>query len=882
MRAGREELLGHLDVDPSTGLSHREAERRRDRLQEKPLFSTTEKTFPQCLLAVLREPVLWILLAVSVIALFFDRVALGLVCFLLTAGHVVLCAWLLRRAERVDAAMQRAYDAPLPRVLRAGRVVRVGADAVVPGDILILCAGDLVPADCRLLVTEHFTVSERELDATDSRPPVRLPEKDAEHVPSDTDSVRVSPPHMVFAGAVVETGYARAVAVAVGSGTHLGGLLGSIRPSHGTRPGAARGTVARLSSTASILLVPAILVLVTIGIFTLRDRYELLDIFLSAVSLAALGLCEHTVARYASLTAAVRRDAATQRDADNTADICSDADAERLARMTDLLLLGTAALHDGTPRPVELRTFGRAGETHARCDVPGAPADAAAAVEWLYLWHSGRMALPAAPTGGRTLASVVGDLLPALYEWAETDTEGLPVRYGDIRATHGGVSATVHTPTGDRRLTVRVSTRPPEGHAALDAHRRAAVDEGFSTLFIAITDDRADTETVAAMLTYAPRVSDKTVGYIKRLEAAGIRVASLLPGVGAANTRMLTACGLTDRSPIMPPETAPRRIAACMDGGVRAFEGCSDREIEDCIRDLQAAGRVVGILSVDAADRPHLHAADVAITCSPSLYRYAEEAFGRPMEDHATLPDGDASSRRADDLSRRRADVLVRRARSTGGGLGGVCTAVAASARMHAILVAVTGYLFLVTALRLWMVLLSAVCGLMPIPAPVLLFSGFLVDAVVLYSLRHMPAPSSAGRCGMTVGVEAPWLTRRIELIAIGVAGLLPWLVALVARLAGAGIDRGLEGYALLCLLAMQTALYITLRPRRDRSGRARTDRTYAVTLLALVMIYVGALAAALGMGLHPLYAIAVPPIPALLYTGVSAVVGKLLMRKKD
>ncbi len=883
-RISREELLRHLAVDPAVGLSAREAELRRDRMQEKPLFATTDKPFLQCLLSVLREPVLWILLSVSLIALFFDRVSLGLVCFILAGGHTLLCAFLLRRAERVDATMQKAYDAPSPRVLRSGRICRIGADCVVPGDILILRPGDLVPADCRLLVAENFVVSERELDATDPKPPVSLPMKDADYMPpADSGDFRVSPPHMAYAGAVVETGCARAVVVAVGSGTHLGGLLGSIRPSHGIRVSETRKTVARLSTWVSIILAIAIIPIVTVGILTLRDRYELLDIFLSAVSLAALGLCEHTVARYAVLTASLRRDAATLRDTDNTADIRSDADAERLARMTDLLLLGTAALHDGRPYPVGMWTFRHGSATLSHCNAPGVHVDAGQAVELLFLWHRGRAALPADLGGKRALESTVEDMLPALCEWAETDTDGLLVRYTDIQSIRGGVSATVNSSEGNYRLSVRVSESLPEGHGEMDVHRQKARDDGYSTLWIILSDNRESEERILAMLIYAPRTSEKTVGWIKSMESAGIRVAALLPQVGGANTRILTACGLTDRYPAVLPTSSLRNIAAIMDEGVRAFEGCSDLEISTCIRDLQEEGRVVGVLSVNAGDSPHLNAADVAITCSPSLYRHAESDFFRPTEDGDTIPDGEANSRRADDLCRRRADVIVRRTRPTGGGLGGVRTALLAADRMHTILSAVSGYLFLSTALRLVAVLVSAVLGLLPIPAPLLLFSGLALDAVVLFSLRHIPPDTvPSRRRAMTDGMETPWLTVKMELICLSVTAVLPWVVALIARFAGAGIEKGMEGYALLCLVAAQTVLYVTLRPRRDHAGRQRTDRTYAVMLLLLILVYVGALAAALGMGLHPLYALLVPPIPALLYIVAVLVIGKLTGRKQN
>ncbi len=885
-RASREELLRYFAVDPEIGLTGREADRRRDRTTAKPLFGTTAKPFPQCLLAVLREPVLWILVAVSLIALFFHRVALGMVCFVLTCAHVFLCAFLLYRAGRVDATMQRAYDAPLARVRRSKRPVRIGADAVVPGDILLIYPGDLIPADCRLLRTEHFSVSERELDAANPNRPAHTLDKDADFLPEEPPKGRVSPPHMVYAGAIAESGFALALVVAVGDRTHLGGLLGEIRPAHGTRGSDVCKSVARVSTLCSIVLAILIIPLVAIGIFTLRDRFELLDLFLCAVSLAVLGLCEHTVARYAYLTGAIRRDAATARDADNTADIRDDTDAEKLTTMTDLLLLGSAALHDGLSHPETLFVTGRHAVTEYRCDRPDADAEAAFAVEMLFLWHYGRATLPSAVGfDSQGMFRHVDEMLPFLCDWSGIDAEGLLVKYKDIQPLCGGVSAVVYTPEGNRRLTVALSdTCPDTADGSLRCLFEEARESGFSALLLSVSDesDMAQKGTVRAILTYAPRVSAKTAGWIKSFENAGIRVVSLLSDVSVANTRTLAACGLTDRHSAVGPASDSRRIAAIIQEGVRAFEGCTDREIGDCIRDLRADGHVVGVLSVDARDAAHLHAADVAITCSPSLYAYAENDFLRPIDDVSRAADGAPNSDRADDLCRRRANVVVRRARVTGGGLGGVRTALLASDRMATVVSAAARYLFLANALRLVCVLLAGIFGLLPIPAPLLLLSGFAVDTAVLLSLRHIP-PASAPlrRRSMSAGLDTPWLTGKTELICLSATAALPWLVALIARLAGAGIDGGLAAYAMLSMVALQTAVYTTLRPRRDGSGKRRTDRTYAVTLLLLVLIYIATLAAALGTGLHPLYAILVPPIPALLYILITLLLAKWSGRSK-
>ena len=864
--ASREELLAYLAVDPQTGLSGREADRRRDRSVARPLFGTTARSYQSCVLATLREPILWIMLAVSVIALFFNREAMGLVCLVLTVAHTLLCAYFSYRAARVDAAMQRAYDAPLARVLRSGRICRVGAEAVVPGDILLIYPGDLVPADCRLLRTDRFAVSERELDTTTPDRPIRRLEKDADLVEAHSDAARVSPPHMVYAGAVAETGFAVAVAVAVGSDTHVGSLLSDIRPAHGTRTPAAQRVMAKVASIFSVGLVILLIPLVVVGILALGDKHDFFDIFLSALALCTLGVCELTVSKLAYLSASVRRDAAVARDSVNTADIRAAVDAERLCTVTDLLLLDTSALHDGIPHPVGLWTGGQP----YRCDTPDADAEAASAVEYLYLWQYGRSVLPAYVTlPDRRTDAAVRALTPALCEWAETDTEALAVKYKDIRPEEDGVSAVMPTAQGNRRIRVTVTADadrlPPTASEEISAARDQARESGLSILYIITADTHGEGST-ASMLTYAPHTCPKTAGWIKSMEAAGIRVSALLPNDDPESVRALSACGLCERYPVDRPDP-DRRISARIGGGVRAFTGCDDREIADCIRDLQADGRTVGVLAVDAGCISHLNAADVAFACAPSVYTEAESVFLRPVQDNApAAADGLADATRATDLCRRRADVVVRRTSREGGGLGGVRTALLAADRTRQALSAASAYLLLAGALRLLAVVLSFSFGLVPIPAPILMLSGWAVDTLVLIFFSRMPADSApAPRRAMTEGLDRPWYVHRVRLSCLCATAALPWIVAFVARLLAADIGAGLGGYALLCLVGQQTAIYLSLRPRRK-------DRSSASAMLTLVLIYVGALAAALGMGLHPLYAILIPPVPALLYVAAAAV----------
>ncbi len=895
-----DELLTHLSTDPGTGLSVKEAERRRDRSLTPSLFERNTRTNQDRLWAVVRDVSLWLLMVVSVLALFFDRIALGVVCLVLTVGHGVICILLSRRADRVDAAMQ-ATDVPLARVLRSRRVRRMEADSLVPGDILLLHPGDMVPADARLLRTEDFVVSERPLVARQNDRPT-APErlcKNADTRPESGAIRRHSPENMVFAGGVVEAGFAVAVVVAVGRNTHLGGLIGEVPSAHPSRMPTVLERVKRPLSIINLCLIALIIPLTVVGILTLRDRYELLDIVLPSVAFSALMLTEHVLIRGRSMAAVHRRDAACRRDGVNTADIKSGTHLEKLTTLTDLLLVGTAALHDGKSHPVALRI----GTTEYRCDRPDADDPVRSLVELLTIYatpptdsaaHDRTAPIP-------SLRRELEHLIPTLIEWSDMDREALAVKAADIRCEDGWVSVVLPTIEGNRRIGIRLTenfddlyachdcftagplrtaaqkvppdVRPSPADERLSELRRAysnACRDGLSAFFVITAV--GGRSTIHAMVTYAPKVSPKTAGCIRSFEAAGVRVSAYLRDVTFINDRVLSACGLADAQPISRLERGEgtarlrRPAAELLKEGYRAFEGCDEDYIRTAIRDLKAEGRKVAVLSVDARDIALLDEADLAVTCSPSMFESAEEGEMRICELSGAAAsalagrDGSAEGMLATDLCRRRADVLVRRATETGGGVNGFKTALLAADRYKTALDRFYTYLIAVQMLRFVTLLIPLCLGFVPVSAVAFLLSGFLGDAfvyAVLVNLKGADAP--APRRSMEDRIGQPYRTHGSILLVTLIAAVLPWIVVGIAKLLDVDFGADLTHYALLCLLGCQTALYRTeILPKRNR--------TVFFGTLTMVLLYVGALAGALGAGLGLLWAIITPVVVCLLY----------------
>ncbi|MFH0810450.1 MAG: HAD-IC family P-type ATPase [Pseudomonadota bacterium] len=120
------------------------------------------------------------------------------------------------RAERAVEALERLLP-PKVRVIRGGRQEQIDATALVPGDILLLEAGDQIPADARLVSTQEFRVDNSVLTG-ESRPSYKF----AEPVEDGRQFIWVDMPNLVFAGTAALSGEARGVVIATGMNTQLG------------------------------------------------------------------------------------------------------------------------------------------------------------------------------------------------------------------------------------------------------------------------------------------------------------------------------------------------------------------------------------------------------------------------------------------------------------------------------------------------------------------------------------------------------------------------------------------------------------------------------------------------------------------------------------
>src|SRR4029453_260104 len=154
-----EDALAHLATTASLGLSNGEAAQRLHVYGPNELTSLTRESAWRTFAAQFKNALIVILLCATVISGFLGHTLEAVVITVIVLFAVLLGFFQEYRASRaLDALRQMA--APTARVLRAGREKGVPARELVPGDVVLLRAGDRVPADTRLTQSVNLAVDE--------------------------------------------------------------------------------------------------------------------------------------------------------------------------------------------------------------------------------------------------------------------------------------------------------------------------------------------------------------------------------------------------------------------------------------------------------------------------------------------------------------------------------------------------------------------------------------------------------------------------------------------------------------------------------------------------------------------------------------------------
>lgn len=211
-----DKVVEKLATEQQNGLSKEEAQQRLKRCGPNQLEEQEQKSLFQIFIDQINNPVVYLLTAAAVLAFAFGDLPEGIAIIIVLVLNTMIGFWMEFQARKSMNALQQ-MDKVMAHVIRDGEENDINAEQLVPGDIINLEAGDLVPADCRLLQVSELSIDEAAL--TGESVPVK---KKSDSV--DKDAQVADQTNMVFKGTAVTNGKAKAVIVTTGMDTEIGSI----------------------------------------------------------------------------------------------------------------------------------------------------------------------------------------------------------------------------------------------------------------------------------------------------------------------------------------------------------------------------------------------------------------------------------------------------------------------------------------------------------------------------------------------------------------------------------------------------------------------------------------------------------------------------------
>lgn len=229
----REELLSEFSSDSTKGLTLNAVEKNREKFGSNSLTKKKSDSLLKRIWDASTEPMLLMLIAAGLIALtvnIFRKVTGGEADFLECVGvfvaialSVVISVIMEGRSAKAFEALSKINSNMTVKVVRNGKTVSVSSEDIVVGDVLLVSAGDKLPADGRLLSAVDLSVNESAL--TGESYPVK---KDADAVIDDEKLPLAERVNMLYSGTFVTEGQGKILITAVGDKTEFGKIAGEL------------------------------------------------------------------------------------------------------------------------------------------------------------------------------------------------------------------------------------------------------------------------------------------------------------------------------------------------------------------------------------------------------------------------------------------------------------------------------------------------------------------------------------------------------------------------------------------------------------------------------------------------------------------------------
>lgn len=273
------ELFSILQSSES-GLSSRQASARLGEFGENSIEDQKKKTIRQLIFNQLSDFMILILIVAAAISWIAGDLTDSIIILTIIIINAFIGFLQEYRAEKAMESLKK-MSSNRALVFRDQKIVQINATELVPGDIIKLEAGDVIPADVRLIQVNALKTDESALTGESENA-----EKNNK-VPTDEQLPLGDQHNMGFKGTFVSSGQGTAIVVGTGMNTELGRIASMIQLAENISP-----LQKRLAAFAKRLSVIILIICTLIFVAGLLRGEELTDILLIAISLAVAAIPE--------------------------------------------------------------------------------------------------------------------------------------------------------------------------------------------------------------------------------------------------------------------------------------------------------------------------------------------------------------------------------------------------------------------------------------------------------------------------------------------------------------------------------------------------------------------------------------------------------------
>jgi P-type Ca2+ transporter type 2C len=269
------------ETNQSTGLSQEEAKKRYEESGPNALVEKKPKTKIAMFISQLKDTMIYILFAAAIVSAILGEFSDSVIILIVVLLNATIGMIQESKAEQALEALKK-LSSPFAAVRRDGKIIEVPATELVVGDIVLLEAGRIIPADLRLISSINLKIEESALTG-ESVPS----EKDCKYIA--TEEIGVGDQiNMAFSSTSVAYGRGEGIVVHTGMNTEIGKIATLISQSSDEMTPLQK----RLEDLGKLLGILAIVICVAmfgIAVFQKRDIVEML---LTAISLAVAAVPE--------------------------------------------------------------------------------------------------------------------------------------------------------------------------------------------------------------------------------------------------------------------------------------------------------------------------------------------------------------------------------------------------------------------------------------------------------------------------------------------------------------------------------------------------------------------------------------------------------------